>query len=35
MAGLILTSYAHLTPQEARAIAAYLKSVAPVRHEPR
>jgi len=30
MAGLILTSYSHLTPDEARAIAAYLESIPPV-----
>lgn len=29
MAGLILTSYSHLTPDEAGAIAAYLKSLPP------
>ena len=31
MAGLILSSYSHYTPEEARAVAAYLKSLAPVR----
>jgi len=30
MAGLILTSYSHFTPTEARAVAAYLKSQIPV-----
>jgi mono/diheme cytochrome c family protein len=30
MAGLILTSFSHLTSQEADAIAAYLKSIPPV-----
>lgn len=31
MAGLIVSSYAHLTPDEADAIAAYLKSLPPAR----
>ena len=30
MAGLIVTSFSHFTPQEADAIAAYLKSVPPI-----
>ena len=34
MAGLILTSFSHLRPAEARAIAAYLKSLPPVQHRP-
>jgi mono/diheme cytochrome c family protein len=34
MAGLILTSFSHYTPDEARAVAAYLKSLPPVRHRP-
>jgi mono/diheme cytochrome c family protein len=34
MAGLIFSSYSHLTRQEAQAIAAYLKSIPPVRHRP-
>jgi mono/diheme cytochrome c family protein len=34
MAGLIFSSYSHLTREEARAIAAYLKSIPPVRHRP-
>jgi mono/diheme cytochrome c family protein len=32
MAALIISSFSHFTPEEARAIAAYLKSVPPVRH---
>jgi mono/diheme cytochrome c family protein len=32
MAGLILTSFSHFTPEEADGIAAYLKSLPPVRH---
>lgn len=34
MAGLIFSSYSHLTRQEARAITAYLKAIPPVRHHP-
>jgi hypothetical protein len=32
MAGLIISSYSHLTAEEARAIAAYLKSIPALRH---
>jgi mono/diheme cytochrome c family protein len=35
MAGVIFSSYSHLTRQEAQAIAAYLKSIPPVRHRPK
>ncbi len=35
MAGLIVTSFSHYTPGEARAVAAYLKSLPPARHRPR
>jgi mono/diheme cytochrome c family protein len=35
MAGLIVTSFSKLTPDEANAIAAYLKSLPAVRHVPR
>jgi mono/diheme cytochrome c family protein len=34
MAGLIFSSFSHLTSEEAHAIAAYLKSIPPVRHRP-
>ncbi len=34
MAGLIFSSYSHLTRQEAQAIAAYLKSIPPVGYRP-
>ena len=34
MAGLIFSSFSHLTREEAHAIADYLKSIPPVRHRP-
>jgi mono/diheme cytochrome c family protein len=34
MAGLIVSSYAHLTPHEADAIAAYLKTLPPAHRRP-
>jgi hypothetical protein len=34
MAGLIFSSFSHLTRTEALAIATYLKSIPPVRHRP-
>jgi mono/diheme cytochrome c family protein len=34
MAGLILTSFSHYTPEESKAVAAYLKSLPPIRHRP-
>jgi mono/diheme cytochrome c family protein len=34
MAGLIFSSFSHLTREEAHAIATYLKSIPPVRHRP-
>ena len=34
MAGLILTSFSHLTPEESDAIAAYLKTLPPVHERP-
>jgi hypothetical protein len=34
MAALIISSFSHFTPEEARAIAAYLKTVPAVRHRP-
>ena len=34
MAGLILTSFSKLTPEESTAIAAYLKSLPPMHHRP-
>jgi hypothetical protein len=34
MAGLVLFSTSHLIPDEARAVAAYLKRVPPVRRRP-
>jgi hypothetical protein len=33
MAGLILTSFSHYTTEEARAVATYLKTLPPVRHQ--
>jgi mono/diheme cytochrome c family protein len=34
MAGLIFSSFSHLTSEEAHAIAAYVQSIPPVRHQP-
>ncbi len=34
MAGLILASFRHYTPEEARAVAAHLKSIPPIRNRP-
>jgi mono/diheme cytochrome c family protein len=34
MAGLIFSSFSHLTKEEAQAIAAYLKTIPPVHHRP-
>jgi mono/diheme cytochrome c family protein len=34
MAGLILTSFSHYSPDEARAVAAYLKNLPAVHHRP-
>jgi mono/diheme cytochrome c family protein len=34
MAGLIFSSFSHLTSEEAHAIATYLKRIPPVRHRP-
>jgi hypothetical protein len=34
MAGLIFSSFSHLTSEEAHEIATYLKSIPPARHRP-